>query len=205
MKVGITPFYRIYAFGGIAALIGIPIGLALVLRESFPTENFIRAYMVFLTAWISGLLGYWWWVFLFKEEKALRLETASAAGAVPPISALKNLTTLHQAMALNGGDPEALVIASRSARRPVLEFYGWQNLLVFWILGMAWAGMLDLLPERLIWLLPVGVLLIIFLLVLRLTHQVSELGRGFRCSLFSAARPGSDQDAIPSRSNRLPC
>lgn len=66
--------YKIYVIGGIAALIGIPIALALVLQDRFPSENFFRTYMIFLTAWISGLLGYWWWVFLFKENKKLRQE-----------------------------------------------------------------------------------------------------------------------------------
>ncbi len=170
--------YKIYVFGGIAALIGVPIVLALVLRDAFPAETFFKTYMVFLTTWIGGLLGYWWWVFLFKEGRDLRAAAAIATGTVPPISALKNLTTLHRAMVLQGGDAEALVIASRSARRPILEFYGYQNLLVIWILGLGWAGMFDLLPDRLMSILPVGVLLIVLILVLRLTGLVSQSTEG---------------------------
>lgn len=176
--------YKIYVFGGIAALIGVPIVLALVFRDAFPAETFINTYMVFLTTWIGGLLGYWWWVFLFKEDRDLRA-AAAAPGTVPPISALKNLTTLHQAMVLQGGDAEALVTASRSARRPILEFYGYQNLLVIWILGLGWAGMRDLLPDRLTWILPVGVLLIVLFLVLRLTGLVSQSAEGYAAAYLA--------------------
>jgi hypothetical protein len=177
--------YKIYVFGGIAALIGIPIALALVLQDSFPAETFLNTLMAFLTTWVGGILAYWWWVFLFKEARALRLEAASAADTVPPIRALKNLATLHQAMVLHGGDAEALITASLRARRPILEFYGYQNLLVIWILGLGWASMQDLLPQHLLWLLPVGVLLIALILVLRLTSLVSQSAEGFAAAYLA--------------------
>ncbi len=171
--------YKFYVFGGVAALIGGPILLALILKDSFPTEIFTSTYMVALTAWIGGILAYWWWVFLFKDARDLQREAAAATGAVPLLAALKNLTTLHKAMAFNGGDMEAFMDANRRARRPILEFYGWQNLLVIWILGLVWAGMLDLIPNSLTWLLPVGVVAIAVLLMLRLNGLVGQSAEGF--------------------------
>ncbi len=48
---------------------------------------------------------------------------------VPGIKALKSWNTLHQAMALNGGNAEALIKNVKRARQPMLLWYGSVNLL----------------------------------------------------------------------------
>jgi hypothetical protein len=59
--------------------------------------------------WFAGILLYWWWVILFKGNSDLEELSRSQQQGVPGIKALKSWSTLHQAMAIQGGDVEAFI------------------------------------------------------------------------------------------------
>jgi hypothetical protein len=91
-----------------------------------------------VTLWVLGILAYWWWVFLFKGNKELKESIRKRPEGIPEISALKSWSTLHTAMAIYGGNVDQILEAAKAVRRPVLIWYGMQNLLVLWILGGFW-------------------------------------------------------------------
>jgi hypothetical protein len=63
---------------------------------------------------------------------------------VPGIKALRSWDTLHQAMAIHGGDVEALIKNERKAKRPMLLWYGSTNLLALWIFCPIALGSLEI-------------------------------------------------------------
>jgi hypothetical protein len=159
--------YKYYVFGGLAALMGTPILTTLVFGDTIAYENYGIAYAAMLTLWVVGILAYWWWSFLWKGIDD-PLPADGEPTAVPRIRSLKNLTTLHRAMVIYGGNREAFQAAERAAMRPVLEFYAWLNLLVLWIFVVFWTSLLGIFPPRLLYLLPVGVVAIAIGLMIRI-------------------------------------
>lgn len=94
-----------------------------------------------LLLWVAGILLYWWWVFLFKENRELR-KLAEQEQQLPGISALKSLDTLHPEMSLNGGSVEEMINNAKVARRPILVWFGSLNILALWICGPVTLGSL---------------------------------------------------------------
>jgi hypothetical protein len=167
--------YRIYIWGGIAAMV---IYVALVTYSDalefidVPRTGTapLAIYSAPVTPWILGILAYWWWVFLFKGNKELKESVRKRPESTPEISALKSWSTLHTAMAIYGGNVDEILEAAKAARRPVLIWYGMQNLLVLWILGNFWMWVLfqDGLPANYImrvWAPGVIVIMILFLVL----------------------------------------
>jgi hypothetical protein len=168
--------YRIYIWGGIAAQVVYFFWLAfnvdgsdprLVVRAATPT-----------TLWILGILAYWWWVLLFKGNRELEEFARHESKHAPDTSALKSWSSLQQAMALYGGDAEEMIRAANAARRPVLIWYGLQNLLVLWILGGFWV----LVPRgsppdgMRIWILGVFAIMLLFVITPFLVGRAKEEG-----------------------------
>jgi hypothetical protein len=93
-------------------------------------------------------VSYWWWVFLLKGNRELKALVRERPESHPELGALKSWNTLHQAMALYGGDTDELIKAERASRLPVLIWYGSVNAFLVWILGCLWMGWLGILPSR---------------------------------------------------------
>jgi len=167
--------YRIYIWGGIAAMV---IYFALVTYldalEFIDVPRTGTALLAIYSApvppWVLGILAYWWWVFLFKGNKELKESVRKRPESTPEISALKSWSTLHTAMAIYGGNVDEILEEAKAARRPVLIWYGMQNLLVLWVLGNFWVWVLfqDDLPANYImrvWVPGVIVIMILFLVL----------------------------------------
>jgi hypothetical protein len=167
--------YRIYIWGGIVAM-----AIYFALVTYLDALEFIDVprtgtkglgiYSAPVTPWVLGILAYWWWVFLFKGNKELKESIRKRPESTPEISALKSWSTLHTAMAISGGNVDEILEEAKAARRPVLIWYGMQNLLVLWILGNFWVWVYfqDDLPANYImrvWAPGVIVILILFLVV----------------------------------------
>ena len=171
--------YKVYLVVGLAALMGGPVLLALIFGDRLTYADYAIPYMLALTGWIFGILLYWWWVFLIKDSWELQSRVFSSPDSIAPISALQNLSRLHQSMVIHGGEVEAGRKAYWQGKRPVLEFFGWLNLIVIWIFGTVWAGMLNLFPELDPVIVPVGVVVIALLLIIRLPFLVGRSTEGF--------------------------
>ena len=94
--------------------------------------------------WFAGILPYGWWVFLFKGNRELNELSQAQGQGVPSIQALKSWNTLHQAMAIHGGDAKALIRNERKAKRPMLLWYGCVNLLALWVICPVALGSLEI-------------------------------------------------------------
>ena len=164
--------YRIYIWGGLAALV---VYFALVTCFhglgfiEVPDTAALAIYSAPITPWVLGILAYWWWVFLFKGNKELKESTRERPESTPEISALKSWSTLHPAMAIYGGNVDEMLKAANAARRPVLIWYGMQNLLVLWVLGGFWVWVFtqDDLPVDIRKVMAFGVvgIIILFLVI----------------------------------------
>jgi hypothetical protein len=99
--------YKIYTWGGLALIVAyIVISTLLFDALSLPGPQVFLLLAGPMLLWFAGILLYWWWVFLFKGNSEL-VELSQAQGqAVPAIKSLKSWSTLHQAMAINGGKIE---------------------------------------------------------------------------------------------------
>jgi hypothetical protein len=148
--------YRIYVFGGFALLV-VYFGLLAYLEARevirLPRTGGPELFTPFVApvnVWVLGILAYWWWVFLFKGSRERREALRDRPKDVPPLSALKNWSTLQTAMAIYGGDADEILKAEKAGRRPVLIFYGMQNLLVLWIFANFWIWLYfeDVLPAN---------------------------------------------------------
>jgi hypothetical protein len=137
--------YKIYVWGGLA-LIVVHILASTLLFDVLNLSN-SQVFFVLLgpfLLWFAGILLYWWWVFLFKGTGELEELSRGKGQGVPGIKALKSWSTLHQAMAIHGGNVEELIKNEKRAKRPVLLWYGSLNLLVLWILGPIALGSLGI-------------------------------------------------------------
>jgi hypothetical protein len=168
--------YRIYVWAGLAALV-IYIASLLLTSDVGQTAR-LDLIAVPIILWVLGILAYWWWLFLVKETRALEESCRRRPESTPAISALKNWSTLHAAMAAYGGDVDAILEADRAARRPVIIWYGAMNLLVLWILCGFWVFFRDdSLQDRMgAW--GGGVLVIMILFVVVAPWLLSRAGAG---------------------------
>jgi hypothetical protein len=137
--------YKVYIWGGLALVVGFIVVSTLVL-DGLNLPGPQRVLLLFgpIVLWFGGVLLYWWWVFLFKGNRDLEALSQAQEPGVPGIKALKSWNTLHQAMAIHGGDVEALIKNEKKANRPVLLWYGSLNLLALWIFGPIALGSLEI-------------------------------------------------------------
>jgi hypothetical protein len=138
--------YKVYVWGGLAALVAYILVSALVFHTD--TQPGVKTYAAPITLYLFGIVSYWWWVFLLKGNRELKALVRERPESHPDLGALKSWNTLHQAMALYGGDTDELIKAERASRLPVLIWYGSVNAFLVWILGCLWMGWLGILPSR---------------------------------------------------------
>jgi len=140
--------YKIYVWGGLPLLVIYIVVTALIL-ESRNQLGPAGGPLIFipLMLWLGGILLYWWWVFLFKGNKELRELAQSPRGGFPGIDSLKNWDTLHQAMAVHGGNLQEYLKNAKRANRPMIVWFGFVNLLPCWIFGPFILGFLGLMPD----------------------------------------------------------
>jgi hypothetical protein len=121
-----------------------------------------------LILWFAGVLLYWWWVFLFKGNRELEELIEVQEKKIPNIKSLKSWSNLHQAMAIYGGNVEEQRRNEMKARRPILVWYGFINLMVVWIFGPITLGSLGIYElNLLVWL---GGMFVWIVLMLALTY-----------------------------------
>ena len=146
--------YKIYSWGGLALYVAWVIVSTLVFDTlSLPGPQPFILIIVPQMLWFAGILLYWWWVFLFKGSRELEEQVEVHEKGLPGIKSLRSWNTLHQAMAIYGGDVEELRRNEKTARRPILIWYGCVNLLVVWIYGPITLGALGIFQLSLgIWL-----------------------------------------------------
>jgi hypothetical protein len=137
--------YKIYIWGGLPLLV-VHIFVSTLVFDALGlpgTRSFLVLIGPFLL-WFAGILLYWWWVFLFKGNRELEELSQAQGQGVPGIKALKSWNTLHQAMAIHGGNVEELIKNAKKARWPILLWYGSLNLLAVWICGPITLGSLEI-------------------------------------------------------------
>jgi hypothetical protein len=129
--------YKIYIWGGLAGIVIFSLVMGFIGLPQ--TGN--RALIILslpVTVYILGILAYWWWVFLLKGSRDLKRSLENPPDKLPEISKLRNWTTLHTAMALYRGNPQGMLEYEKKSNRPVIIWYGLQNLLAIWVLGNFW-------------------------------------------------------------------
>jgi len=101
--------YKIYIVGGIASYVVWVFVSTLVFDAlSLPGPLPFAMIIIPLMLWVAGILLYWWWVFLFKGSRELEELVEVQEKGIPGIKSLKSWNTLHQAMAIYGGNVEEL-------------------------------------------------------------------------------------------------
>jgi hypothetical protein len=126
--------YKIYVWGGLALVVAQIMVSVLVFDVLIQPGS--RGFLILIgpmTLWFAGILLYWWWVFLFKGNSDLEELSQTQGQRIPAIKALRSWSTLHQAMAIHGGNVEELIKKERKAKRPMLLWYGSLNLMAVWI------------------------------------------------------------------------
>jgi len=126
--------YKIYIWGGLAALV-IYFFVAVLIFETHLQSGSTGFLILILPVmfYVAGIFLYWWWVFLFKDRLELDNIPEGQEDEIPGIKSLRNWNTLHQAMAISGGDLEELKRNYTKAKIPVLIWFGASNLLAVWI------------------------------------------------------------------------
>jgi len=137
--------YKIYIWGGAPLIVAHILVSTLVFdAHSLPGPQAFLVIAGPMLLWIAGIYLYWWWVFLFKGNRELEELRQAQWQGIPGIKALRTWNTLHQAMAIHGGNVEELIKNAKRARRPVLLWYGGLNLLAVWILCPITLGSLEI-------------------------------------------------------------
>lgn len=158
--------YKIYVWGG-AALLVVQIAVSTLVFGAHGLPG-PQAFLVLagpLLLWLAGIFLYWWWVFLFKGTRELNALSQARGQRVPGIKALKSWSTLHQAMAIHGGNVEALIKNAKKAQRPLLVWYGGVNLLALWVVCPIALGSLEMIQVDGVGIWLVGVFVGIALLL----------------------------------------
>jgi hypothetical protein len=137
--------YKIYIVGGIAFYVVWVFVQTLVFDALSLSGSLVFVVLgAPLMLWFVGVLLYWWWVFLFKGRRELEERIEVQQKSFPGLKSLKSWGTLHQAMAIYGGNVEEQRRNEMKARRPLLVWYGFTNLLVVWIFGPITLGSLGI-------------------------------------------------------------
>ncbi|MCW4041769.1 MAG: hypothetical protein NWE83_13595 [Candidatus Bathyarchaeota archaeon] len=177
--------YKIYIWGGLAVyVVWVFVSTLMFDTLSLPGPQPFLLILVPLMLWFAGILAYWWWVFLFKGSRELEELVEVQEKGFPGIKSLKSWNTLHQAMAISGGNVEELRRNEKTARRPILIWFGCTNLLVLWIFGSITLGSLGIFQLSLgVWL---GGVLVWIPLMLALTYFLLGWGGGAAEKAFLA-------------------
>ncbi len=140
--------YKIYIWGGLALLVIYTIVAAFILESRNKLGVAGGPFIIIpLMVWFSGIMLYWWWVFLFRSKKELKALAKTPEGDFPGIKSLKTWNTLHQAMAISGGDVDELIKNEKKANRPIIIWFGFMNLLPCWIFAPFILGYLGFMPD----------------------------------------------------------
>jgi hypothetical protein len=139
--------YKIWVWGGLAlVVVHILVSTLLFEAHELPGSQAFLAILGPFLLWFGCILLFWWWVFLFAGNRELAALREAPGQGVPGIKALRSWSTLHEAMAVHGGNVEALIKNAKGARRPMLVWYGSLNLLVLWIVCPVALGTLGIIP-----------------------------------------------------------
>lgn len=150
--------YKIYIWGGLPLIVIYIIVAVLVFdTPAIPGSKGFLVTIGPMFAWIAGIFLYWWWVFLFKGNKELEKLVQTQDKGIPNISSLKSWNTLHQAMSISGGNVEELIKNAKKANRPMIIWFGMQNLLAVWICGFITLGSMGIVPASAFEILLYGV------------------------------------------------
>jgi len=197
--------YKIYIWGGLALLVVyIPVSTLVFDTLSLPgPQVFLRLFCP-LMLYFAGILLYWWWVFLFKGNRDLVELRQEQEQAVPGIKTLKSWNTLHQAMAIHGGNVEEYIRNARRANRPILVWYGIINLLAVWIYCPIALGSLEIFtPDKTaewVWLAGIflGIALLLVATPILAGWGAKSAGEAYLAPLGLAVTktPGLEVDAI---------
>jgi hypothetical protein len=182
---GDSPFYRAYIFGGIVVVVLTTVALGQLAPRTFE-GMWLPVICAPTTLWVIGALVYWWVQFLFRgytDPKSLRGE---AGEEVPEIKALRNWSTLSEAMTIYGGDLEELDKLEKAARRPVLEWFGWGNVLVLYVLTGPWLTGLGVLTQQRQGYFAAG---FVILAILMLVRTPFLLGASIGAGEYAYLRP----------------
>ena len=159
--------YQIYTWGGLSLIVIFIVVAVLVFNTpslDSPMDFLVTAGPLMI--WFAGILLYWWWVFLFKGNKELEELTQAQDVGIPGIDSLRSWNTLHQAMAVSGGDVEELIENAKKAIRPMILWYGSTNLIAIWICGFITMGNLGIIKGNDVWPLLYGVFVWIGLMLI---------------------------------------
>ena len=140
--------YQVYIWGGLASFVIYFFVTTLVFEaHKLPSSQLFLVLLLPLMTWIAGIFAYWWWVFLLKDRKELEASIQKPEGGVPGIPSLRTLSSLHQAMAISGGDRGELLKNYRRAKLPVLLWYGMSNLMALWVCCPLTLGTLKIIED----------------------------------------------------------
>jgi hypothetical protein len=169
--------YKIYIVAGIALIVGwVFVSTLIYDMHNLPDPQPFFIIIAPIMLWFTGILLYWWWVFLFKGNRELEELIEVQEKGIPSIKSLKSWNTLHQAMAIYGGSLEELRSNDKKARRPILIWFGCVNLLVVWIFGPITLGSLGIFQLSLgVWL---GGAFVWVVLMLAVTYFLLGWGGG---------------------------
>jgi hypothetical protein len=161
--------YQVYIWGGLASLVAYLVVTVLRMETfNWQADRVFLRLIAPVIIYIAGILLYWWWVFLFKGNRDLANLGKRQEEEVPAIEALRSWNTLHQAMALSGGDVREFIRNAKRANRPILVWYGIMNLGVAWVFApfvLGYLGVLNVETGELggFWLGGMGVWVVLLL------------------------------------------
>jgi hypothetical protein len=159
-------FYRVYVIGGLLGIVVLELCLGFLAPEVLEA-NWLLLAVGPVTLWFVGILAYWWIQLLFRGYGDPRRMPDEEKDGIPEIKSLRSWSRLSEAMTVHGGDMEELVRLEKAARRPVLEWYGWVNVLVLFCLSNPWLMGLGILTPQTLRYFVAGVLGLIILIMVR--------------------------------------
>jgi hypothetical protein len=159
--------YRGYIVGGLLGIVAIAVATAVLFDPQGRTMLPVYTGGGCATIYLLGFLAYWWAQFLFAGYGDMRHIPEGEGGGAPGISALRSWTTLFEAMALWGGNPEALLAERRRTRQPMLEWFAWATALALFPLVGVWLYLFGVLSQEtfLTYIRPAIVILAVLMLV----------------------------------------
>jgi hypothetical protein len=158
-------FYRVFIIGGILGIVAVAV-VTSFFDPHGQTGLSLYAAFVSVTLYMVGVLAYWWVQLVFKGYGDPKRMYEESPDDTPEVKALSSWSTLSEAMAIHGGDINELEKLEKAARRPLIEWYGWTNVFVLYILAFNWLYVLDIISQsRYMYFVAGVVALAIFMLV----------------------------------------